>query len=133
LVRAFEPEEDVAYLDFFRGPSEERIARKFVKALRGAGERRRLEYDAAERVVVAFDERGNHAALHAPACAFSLLECCGSAIGRSSVSAWRLHYSDVCKELRPSSYDPDLIMVASGFVLFLAAMKLMALGSGIRD
>ena len=47
------------FLDFFQGSSSERIAREFIKALREAGDARRLEYDAADRVIVAYDERGN--------------------------------------------------------------------------
>lgn len=53
----------MAFLDFFRGSSDERIARHFIRSLRGAGEQRRLEYDAAERVVVVYAERGERAQL----------------------------------------------------------------------
>lgn len=48
-------------LDFFRGSSDARIARQFIKALREAGESRRLEYEAQSRLVVAYDENGNRA------------------------------------------------------------------------
>ena len=48
----------VKFLDFFRGSQDERIASRYMTALREAGERRRLAYDANERVVVAYDEQG---------------------------------------------------------------------------
>jgi hypothetical protein len=48
----------VKFLDFFRGSSEERIARQYIEALRQAGEARRLEYEAQSRLIVAYDENG---------------------------------------------------------------------------
>lgn len=53
----------MGFLDFFRGSRDERIARQYIKALRDAGERRRLEYDSGERVVIAFDDKGHRTQL----------------------------------------------------------------------
>jgi hypothetical protein len=47
------------FLDLFQGSSSERIAREYIKALREAGETRRLRYEPETRLVVAYDERGN--------------------------------------------------------------------------
>jgi hypothetical protein len=49
----------VRYLDLFRGSSDERIARQYIKALREVGEIRRLEFDAQSRLVIAYDENGH--------------------------------------------------------------------------
>jgi hypothetical protein len=49
----------MGFLDFFRGSSRERIAQKYIKALREAGETRRLQYEPETRLVISYDERGN--------------------------------------------------------------------------
>lgn len=49
------------YLDFFRGSSDERIAQRYIEALRQAGETRRLEYEAQGRIIIAYDENGRRA------------------------------------------------------------------------
>lgn len=51
------------YLDFFRGSVHKRVARQFIEVLRAAGEHRRLEYDADNQLVVAFDEHGDRVQL----------------------------------------------------------------------
>ena len=45
-------------LDLFRGSQEERIAKRFIKALREVGEARRMEYLPAERSIAVLDEQG---------------------------------------------------------------------------
>lgn len=45
-------------VDVFRGSPQERVARQYIKVLREEGDRRRLEYNADERVVVAYDQHG---------------------------------------------------------------------------
>lgn len=48
----------VRILDLFRGSKEERIARRYMKALREAGETRRMVHVPAERLVAVLDEQG---------------------------------------------------------------------------
>jgi hypothetical protein len=54
----------LGFLDLFRGSEDARIARQYIKALRDAGERRRLEFDSAERLVIAYDGEGQRAQIH---------------------------------------------------------------------
>jgi uncharacterized protein YtpQ (UPF0354 family) len=49
----------VGILDLFRGSPDERVAKRFIEELRKVGEKRRLEYDAGERLIVCYDEEGN--------------------------------------------------------------------------
>lgn len=51
----------VGYLDLFRGSSDERVARQYIKALRELGETRRLEFDAPSRLLITYDENGHRA------------------------------------------------------------------------
>lgn len=51
----------MGYLDFFRGSSDDRIARHYIRALREAGEIRRLEFEPQSRLVIAYDENGGRA------------------------------------------------------------------------
>jgi hypothetical protein len=48
----------VGILDLFRGSEKDRIARRFIAALRAAGETRRMEYDRDCHHVVVFGEKG---------------------------------------------------------------------------
>lgn len=48
----------VGILDLFRGSKGERIARRYIKALRDAGEIRQMVHVPAERVVAILDEDG---------------------------------------------------------------------------
>jgi len=48
----------MSILDLFRGSPQERIARRYIKALRDAGEKRELRYIPAEQVIAVLDEKG---------------------------------------------------------------------------
>jgi hypothetical protein len=48
----------VGILDLFRGSKGERIARRYIKALREAGEIRHMVHVPVERVVAVLDEHG---------------------------------------------------------------------------